>query len=165
MYKLVSRMRRDTYPGIWCAELLGLEQEIASGLIDPAELRRAVAWFKWWKGTIKTREEYRDRASDQATWSRRVLGALPRPALAGAAGDILHELWTLVHTPEATGKLPGFLDPRKIPADPSQPVRTFALFQASDRIVARSFLGTQQGAGSPIGLIRTRNGTIRFEPE
>lgn len=67
VYELVARMRQDTYAGIWCAEMLGLEREVASGLVKHADLRRAVAWFKWWTQSAQTREEYRDKAGNQAT--------------------------------------------------------------------------------------------------
>ena len=85
VYELVARMRQDTYAGVWCAEVLGLEQEVASGLVKHADLRRAVAWFERWKQSLETREEYRDPAGDQATWSRRVLAVLPESAFEGAA--------------------------------------------------------------------------------
>ena len=85
VYELVARMRQDTYAGVWCAEVLGLEQEVASGLVKHADLRHAVAWFERWKQSLETREEYRDPAGDQATWSRRVLAVLPESAFEGAA--------------------------------------------------------------------------------
>ena len=46
VYELVARLRQDTYPGVWSAEVLGLEQEVASGLVQHADLRRAVAWLE-----------------------------------------------------------------------------------------------------------------------
>ena len=157
VYELVARMRQDTYAGVWCAEVLGLEQEVASGLVKHADLRHAVAWFERWKRSLETREEYRDPAGDQATWSRRVLAVLPESAFEGAAAGTLHELWTLAHSRDDGGRLPGFLDPRRLPSDPSLPIRTVALSQVADRVVARP-LQAGQGSGSPLGLIRTRNG-------
>ena len=164
VYELVARMRQDTYAGVWCAEVLGLEQEVASGLVKHADLRRAVAWFERWKRSLETREEYRDPAGDQATWSRRVLAVLAESAFEGAAAGTLHELWTLVHSRDDGGMLPGFLDPRRLPSDPSLPIRTVALSQVADCVVARP-LQAGQGSGSPLGLIRTRNGQIKIEPD
>ena len=165
VYELVARMRQDTYTGVWCAEVLGLEQEVASGLVKHADLRRAVAWFEQWKRSLETREEYRDPAGDRATWSRRVLAVLPESAFEGAAADTLHELWTLVHSRDNGGRLPGFLDPRRLPSDPSLPIRTVALSQVADCVVARP-QQAGQGLGSPLGLIRTRNGLIKIvEPD
>ena len=164
VYELVARMRQDTYAGVWCAEVLGLEQEVASGLVKHADLRRAVAWFERWKQSLETREEYRDPAGDQATWSRRVLAVLPESAFEGAAAGTLHELWTLAHSRDDGERLPGFLDPRRLPSDPSLPIRTVALSQVADRVVARP-QQAGQGSGSPLGLIRTRNGQIKIEPD
>ncbi len=164
VYKLVARMRQDTYAGVWCAEVLGLEQEVASGLVKHADLRHAVAWFEWWKQLLETREEYRDPAGDHATWSRRVLAVLPESAFEGSAADTLHVLWTLVHSRDDGGRLPGFLDPRRLPSDPSLPIRTVALSQVADCVVARP-QQAGQGLGSPLGLIRTCNGQIKIEPD
>jgi formylglycine-generating enzyme required for sulfatase activity len=164
VYELVARMRQDTYAGVWCAEVLGLEQEVASGLVKHADLRRAVAWFERWKRSLETREEYRDPAGDQATWSRRVLAVLAESAFEGSAAGTLHELRTLVHSRDDGGRLPGFLDPRRLPSDPSLPIRTVALSQVADCVVARP-QQAGQGSGSPLGLIRTRNGQIKIEPD
>ena len=38
-YELVETLRRDTYPGIWYAELLGLEHEVSAGVVKRTELR------------------------------------------------------------------------------------------------------------------------------
>ncbi len=164
VFDLVARMRQDTYPGVWCAEVLGLEQEVASGLVKRVDLRRALAWFERWNRSLKSREEYRDPAGDQATWSRRVLAVLPESAFEGAAAGTLHELWTLVRSRDEGESLPGFLDPRKLPVDPSLPVRTIALSQTASGLVARPLLAGQ-ATGSPLGLIRTRNGQIKIEPD
>jgi len=162
VYELVARMRQDTYAGVWYAEVLGLEQELASGLLEHADLGRAVAWFEWWKQSAKTRKEYRDKAGNQATWSRRVIAVLAESAWGGAAADALHELWTLVHSGEEGP--PGFLDPRRLPQDPSLPVRTVVLSQVAGCVFARP-LQAGQGSGSPLGLIRTRDGKIKIEPD
>ena len=164
VYELVARMRQDTFAGVWFAEVLGLEQEVASGLVKHADLRRAVEWFKEWKQSLETREEYRDPAGNQATWSRWVLAVLAESAFGGAAAGTLHELWTLVHSRDDGGMLPGFLDPRRLPSDPSLPIRTVALSQVADRVVVRT-QQAGQGSDSPLGLIRTRNGQIRIEPD
>ena len=164
VYKLVAWMRQDTYAGVWCAEVLGLEQEVASGLVKHADLRRAVAWFERWKRSLETREEYRDPAGDRATWSRRVLAVLAESAFEGSAAGTLHELWTLVRSRDDGGMLPGFLDPRRLPSDPSLPIRTVALSQVANCVVARP-QQAGQGSGSPLGLIRTRNGKIKIEPD
>ena len=39
-YKLVEALRRDSDPGIWYAELLGLEREVAAGVVTRSESRR-----------------------------------------------------------------------------------------------------------------------------
>ena len=44
------------------------------------------------------------------------------------------------------------------------PIRTVALSQVADRVVARP-QQAGQGSGSPLGLIRTRNGQIKIEPD
>ena len=93
-----------------------------------------------------------------------MLAVLAESAFGGAAAGTLHELWILVHSRDDGGMLPGFLDPRRLPSDPSLPIRTVALSQVANCVVARP-QQAGQGSGSPLGLIRTRNGQIRIEPD
>jgi formylglycine-generating enzyme required for sulfatase activity len=163
VYEIAAGIRQETYEGVWLAEILGLEREAASGLTPPEELRRAVSWFRNRKQLHQTRDDFRDPAGDQATWTRRVLSLLPEGAYEGAAATTLHELSALVGLHDEEGKLPAHLDPRKLPSDPSRPIRTYVLSQEAQSLVARPF-EPGQGQGSPLGLIRSRNGVIRIEP-
>ena len=156
VYDLVADMRRETYPGVWYAELIGLEHEVAAGLIDRAELDRARAWFHHWDEELARRPEHRDLASDQPTWFRRACAMVPAGAYHGASAGVLHAIWRRVHAPGEP--VPDHLDLRRLPPPEGGEVRTFALSQAGNRLVARPFPSADPPTGSILALIRTRNG-------
>ncbi|MGB0068309.1 MAG: formylglycine-generating enzyme family protein, partial [Isosphaeraceae bacterium] len=52
-----------------------------------------------------------------------------------------------------------------MPPPPGSPIRTFTLSQFGNRLVVRQLGGSGDQKSSPLGLIRTRNGLIKIEPD
>ncbi|HKM56074.1 MAG TPA: hypothetical protein VJY33_21890, partial [Isosphaeraceae bacterium] len=162
-YELVETLRRDTYPGIWYAELLGLEHEVSAGVVKRTDFDAALTWFAQWRHKLTSSPEHSDLAGDYPTWFRRACARLPRVAYQGAAARTLHAIWLRVHSRESSQRLPDFLHPGLMPVS-TQPVRAVVVSQVANRIVARP-IEAETYSGSPIGLIRTRNGQIKIEPD
>src|SRR5208337_3266628 len=162
-YELVETLRRDTYPGIWYAELLGLEHEVSAGVVKRTDFDAALTWFAQWRHKLTSSPEHSDLAGDYPTWFRRACARLPRVAYQGAAARTLHAIWLRVHSRESSQRLPDFLHPGLMPVS-TQPVRAVVVSQVANRIVARP-IEAETYSGSPIGLIRTRNGKIKIEPD
>jgi formylglycine-generating enzyme required for sulfatase activity len=159
--ELVAALHQDTYEGVWYSELLGLEHEVASGLVSPVEHRQAVEWFGAQGEWLEARRAELDLAGPQAAWHRRASAVLPASAFSGAAAGALHKIFSLVHSPDETGQLPSHLDPALLP--PTGPERTIVLTQVANLLCARPF-EPGEILGSPLALIRTRNGKFKIEP-
>jgi formylglycine-generating enzyme required for sulfatase activity len=174
VYDLVRELHREVYPGVWYLELLALERDVATGLLDPAELRRATWWCQQRLWHLKATGAANDRAANEPTWFRRVFARLPESVRLGSSARTLHEIWSEVRPDEEVTDLPDFLDPALLPPS-SNAERLIALRQVADRLIAEPFLGNELGGsrgvekedteppGSLLGLIRTRNGLIRIE--
>ena len=162
VYELARRARQAIYPGVWYAELLGLESEAESVGLPTADLDRATWWFQ------NQRQLAPD--GDEALWFRRVLTRLPRSAYQGRASSALHEIWSRVASPE--DQRPAGLVPSRLPTPPGASPRTIDLRQAADGVLAKLVSANQPlldlktiatPPGSPIALIRTRNPWIKAE--
>jgi formylglycine-generating enzyme required for sulfatase activity len=162
VYDLVARIRKGTCSEVWYAEVLGLEQEVENGLVSAAEHRRAERWFSDQCERLGRNSQNRDFAGDEAYAFRRMLHACSRKAFHGPAARSLHGIWMLVHSSAGQEPLPGHFDPGLLPGASGE-ARTVALSQVGNQLVARPFQ-VGDSLGSPIGLIRTRNGRIKIEP-
>jgi formylglycine-generating enzyme required for sulfatase activity len=165
VYELARRLRRGIYPGVWYAELLGLEGEAAEVGLLKDDLDRATWWFQSQRGIVKRGGP----EGDQATWFRRVLPQLPRSAYQGKASVALHEIWSLVESHD--DRPPDGLDPARLPLT-DDIVRMIELRQVAGGLAARAVSGDPpvhepSSAGSPpgssVGLIRTRNPRIKAD--
>ena len=52
VFELTRRMRQSTYPGVWYAEILGLEAEAAVVGLTENVLRQAAWWFEKQRGAL-----------------------------------------------------------------------------------------------------------------
>jgi formylglycine-generating enzyme required for sulfatase activity len=165
VYELAQRVRKGIYPGVWFAEVLGLEGETAEVGLPRDDLDRAAWWFQSQRGIV----ERGGPEDDQVTWLRRVLPRLPRSAYQGKASMALHDIWSLV---EPSGDLPpDGLDPALLPLT-DDIVRAIELCQGASGLAVRA-VSTNHPAqeprsasvppGSSVGLIRTRNPRIKLE--
>ena len=170
VYELARRVRQGIYPGVWYAELLGLEAEAAAVGLPRDDLDRARWWFQEEPAKIPAGDcRARGATGDEATWFRRVLPRLPRLAYQGKAGAALHEIWSLV---ELHGdRPPDGLDPARLPLT-DDIVRTIELRQGASGLAARPVptnnpVHDPSSAGAPpassLGLIRTRNPRIKVD--
>ncbi len=160
-YELVEALRRDADPGIWYAELLGLEQQVAAGLVTRSGFDDALKWFAERRRELDSSPEHVDLADDGPTWLRQVCALLPRDTYRGASARTLHAIWLRVHSRESSQTLPDFLHPDLMPVS-TEPVRTVVVSQIADWIVARP-IEAGPHSGSPLGLIRTCSGLIKID--
>jgi formylglycine-generating enzyme required for sulfatase activity len=160
VYELVAAMHQGTYEGVWYSELLGLEHEVATGLVSAAEHDRAVEWFERENNQLAARKKALDLAGSQAAWHRRASAVLAESAYHGPAARPLHEIWSLVHPRDEGTRLPAHLDPALLL--PTGPESTLVLSQVSNILNARPFQ-PGESLGSPLALIRTRHGRIRID--
>ena len=142
---------RDADPGIWYAELLGLEREVAAGVVLRPDFDAALEWFARRRRELDSSSEHVDLADDGPTWRGQVCALLPRDAYQGAAARTLHAIWLRVHSRESSQPLPDFLHPGLMPVS-TEPVRTVVVSQVADRIVARP-IEAGPHSDSPLGLI------------
>jgi formylglycine-generating enzyme required for sulfatase activity len=159
VYGLVGGMLRDTFPGLWHAAVLGLEQEVDGGLLGRREYERALRWFQRWRERLARDAEYRDLAGDYPVWFRDVIRVQLPHVAPGVARDTLLEIFPIVHDREEP--LPHSIDPQLLPGV-GEP-RTIMLGQVGDQVVARPFQAGES-SGSSLGLIGTRNGRIKIAP-
>ena len=83
-YELVEALRRDSDPGIWYAELLGLEREVAAGIVTRSSFDDALKYFARRRRELDSSSGHVDLADDGPTWLRQVCALLPREAYRGA---------------------------------------------------------------------------------
>jgi formylglycine-generating enzyme required for sulfatase activity len=169
VYELARRLRQGIYPGVWYAELLGLEGESAEVGLTANALEQAAWWFDEQRRFLQESGAGEDPTSDDATWFRRVLPRLSRLAYQGKASAALHGIWALV---ELQGERPpDGLDPAGLPLT-DDVVRTIELRQGSSRLIARVVptsnpVTERSSTGAPlgcsVGLIRTRNPRIKVD--
>jgi formylglycine-generating enzyme required for sulfatase activity len=165
VYELARRLRQGNYPGVWYAELLGLEGEAAEVDLLKDDLDRAAWWFQSQRGIVKRGGP----EGDQATWFRRVLPRLPRSAYQGKASVALHEIWSLVESHD--DRPPDGLDPARLPLT-DDIVRMIELRQVAGGLAARAASGNppvheprsaSSPPGSSVGLIWTRGPWIKAD--
>jgi formylglycine-generating enzyme required for sulfatase activity len=165
VYELTRRLRQGNYPGVWYAELLGLEGEAAEAGLLKDDLDQAAWWFQSQRGIVKRGGP----EGDQATWFRRVLPRLPRSAYQGKASVALHKIWSLVESPD--DRPPDGLDPARLPLT-DDIVRMIELRQVAGGLAARAASGSppvheprsaSSPPGSSVGLIRTRGPWIKVD--
>ncbi len=116
VYDLVRELRREVYPGVWFAELLALESDVARGLLDRDEIRQAAGWYLDRLSHLKKTGAANDPAANEPTWFRRVFARLPESVNQGSAARILHAIWELVRPDEEVKNLPAFPRSRSAPA-------------------------------------------------
>jgi hypothetical protein len=174
MVQWVERFRRGAESKVWDEELVGLQDEIRQGLIQPEKLRQAVARLEAERRKIvmATGDERPSRFLE--AWHRWVLGRTLTPAWAGEAGRVLHEIWAIVHrdNPEAVpppAANPAWLVDTSV-TNPIQRERLVEILHVSGRILARPFrpgvpdaLEPRENV-SPMALIRTIQGRLKIEP-
>jgi formylglycine-generating enzyme required for sulfatase activity len=162
VYELARRVRQGIYPGVWYAELLGLEAGAAAVGLPRDDLDRAAWWFQ--------NQRQIAPGGDEAIWFRRVLPRLPRSAYQGKASAALHRIWSLIESPG--DRPPDGLVPALLPPPPGALVRTIELRQHAGGLLARAVSGNHPlpeptaiaaPPGSAIALIRTRNPWIKAE--
>ena len=169
VYELTRRVRQGIYPGVWCAELLGLEGEAAEVGLTEDVLQQAAWWFEEERRSLRESGAGTDSSGDQATWFRRVLTRLPRSAYQGKASVALHDIWSLVESPG--DRPPDGLDPLRLPVT-DRIERMFELRQGAGGLAAQAISGrnplwdpasANEPPGSLVSLIRTRNARIKVE--
>jgi formylglycine-generating enzyme required for sulfatase activity len=161
---LLQRCHSKELPAVWFLERLALEAESARLGLPSNDLAEAISWVLEQRDELRRDAARQDPMSDESIWFRRAFDRLPESPLHGSASDELHEIWALTST--ADDRPPVGLDPTRIPAL-EEPIRTFALRQIGDHLVARPFDdagASTRAIGSPLGLIRTRNRQIKVEP-
>ncbi len=174
MFQWVERFRLGEESNVWDEELVGLQDEILQGLIQPEKLRQAVARLEAERRKIVVATGDERPSKFLEAWHRWVLGRTLPTAWAGEAGRVLHEIWAIVHrdNPEAvppTAANPAWLVDTSV-TNPIQRERLVEILQMSGRILARPFrpgasAALQPGVSvSPMALIRTIQGRLKIEP-
>jgi len=180
VYQRARDYHRAVYSGVWFAELFHLEQEVKHGLIASTEFEEAQGWFASQRSRLVGAENDPEEFDRSRAWHDWILARSLPAAWEGEKGRVLHAIWSIVHRHDTHAVPPShanptwLVDPAVNPAD--RPERLIELVQMSERVVARTvrpeFVGKSNNGsvpdsrrnGSPLALIRTRQGRIKIEP-
>jgi formylglycine-generating enzyme required for sulfatase activity len=154
IYQRVAAAHRAIYEGVWYAELANIGEDEH---VTEDERRDICAWFQKQVEALAMKRVDESKALE--AWhgevSERLLSVPYRDR--GELGRALHQIWAIVHRDDPNAALPEGADLRLLPRETERLVEPR---QWGNRLT----VGGPHSGGSPLALIRARQGRLRIEP-
>ncbi len=155
IYRRVQASHNKIYEGIWYAEMGNLGDDELINDDERLEMRK---WFESQAHLLES-ETQPGESDPLAAWHWEVSERILPVASQGrnGLGPVLYRIWSILHRDDPRAVLPHGADPIWLPPETE---RLIELRQLGDRLIARQ----ARRDGSPLALIRTRQGRIKVEP-